>query len=496
MTDAATNEPDSSAVAKVTLAECRRSVECLEALVRDADLLAELPPEEWKRLIIAAGRLSRPSPEDKKRVFKAFRRFRKRVQIERDREVRATSQIREARIARPNAEGVYVLPNPERPEHTTARRLLKPRACYVCKAPFTELHFFYDSMCLGCAEHNYQKRTPQGSLAGRTALVTGARIKIGYHITLMLLRAGARVIATSRFPRDASIRYAQEPDFDQWKERLSLYGLDLRHCPSVEAFSDHIASTSDRLDFLINNAAQTIQRPVHYYAALLESEQEPLAQLPPAQQSLLEQHVDLVKSDAFSARALAALAELGNAAELAAFPRGRYDEDGNQLDLRTNNSWRLGAEDVGTPELLEVHLVNAISPFILVSRLHRLMLRTENKDKHIVNVSAMEGCFSRNTKTEKHPHTNMAKASLNMLTRTSAADFSLKGIFMNSVDTGWVTDEDPHMHAMRKRHEDGFHPPLDAIDGAARVVDPIFTGYTTDKHPFGHFFKDYFPIQW
>src|SRR5690606_1375706 len=205
-----------------------------------------------------------------------------------------------------------------------------------------------------------------------------------------------------------------------------------------------------------------------YYATLLEGERAPLTHLLPAQQRLLERHLDLVKSDAFSARSLAPLAEAGGEHDALAFPRGRFDEDGNQLDLRPMNSWRLRAEEVKTPELLEVHLVNAISPFILVSRLHALMLKTDNRDKHVVNVSAMEGVFSRNTKTEKHPHTNMAKASLNMLTRTSAADFARKGIFMNSVDTGWVTDEDPHVHAMRKRHEDDFHPPLDAIDGAAR----------------------------
>ncbi|HEU5074399.1 MAG TPA: SDR family NAD(P)-dependent oxidoreductase, partial [Polyangiaceae bacterium] len=270
MTDPATDET------KVTLDECRRAVVCLEELVRDADLLAALPPEEWKRLIIAAGRLSRPAPEDKRRVTKAFRRYRKRNEIEADRAARSSAQIREARVAQPTPSGVYVLPAAERPSAAPPRRLQRPRACYVCKAPFTELHFFYDSMCLGCAEHNYQKRTPQGSLAGRTALVTGARIKIGYHVSLMLLRAGARVIATSRFPKDAALRYSEERDFNDWKDRLSLYGLDLRHCPSVEAFSDHVANTSERLDLLINNAAQTIQRPVQYYATLLEGERAPL----------------------------------------------------------------------------------------------------------------------------------------------------------------------------------------------------------------------------
>jgi NAD(P)-dependent dehydrogenase (short-subunit alcohol dehydrogenase family) len=211
---------------------------------------------------------------------------------------------------------------------------------------------------------------------------------------------------------------------------------------------------------------------------------------------LLERQLALSADSRFSARRLSREVQAVTADDHAHFPLDRFDEDGNQLDLRKVNSWRLKAEDVDTPELLEVHLVNAISPFILVSRLHALMQKTDNRDKHVVNVSAMEGCFARNTKTEKHPHTNMAKASLNMLTRTSAVDFAKQGIFMNSVDTGWVTDEDPHHHAQRKRSDDDFHPPLDAIDGAARVVDPIFSGYETGEHAHGHFFKDYFPTGW
>jgi NAD(P)-dependent dehydrogenase (short-subunit alcohol dehydrogenase family) len=431
-------------------------------------------------------------------VTKAFRRFRKCAQQESDRVARESSRIREARIARPNEAGVYVLPRLAGGEARSGpvRHLKRPRACYVCKEPFTRLHFFYDSMCPACADHNYEKRTPAGRLDGRTALITGARIKIGYHAALMLLRAGATVIATTRFPHDAARRYAQEPDFEAWKERLLLYGLELRHCPSVEGFAEHLIRSVDRLDFLLNNAAQTVQRPSAYYASLIAAEERTAAALPAPQHQLLERHLTLIDTRERSGKSLACWSEPSMMLGSAEFPLGRFDEDGNQLDLREVNSWRLKAENVSTPELLEVHLVNAISPFILVSRLHPLLLKTENRDKHVVNVSAMEGCFSRNTKTEKHPHTNMAKASLNMLTRTSAADFAQKGIFMNSVDTGWVTDEDPYAHAMRKRHQDDFHPPLDAIDGAARVVDPIFTGYQTGTHPFGKFFKDYLPTSW
>ena len=178
------------------------------------------------------------------------------------------------------------------------------------------------------------------------------------------------------------------------------------------------------------------------------------------------------------------------------FPAGRLDADLQQVDLRPRNSWRLGLADVPTVELLEVQLVNLIAPFVLNARLKPLMLRTPGADKHIVNVSAVEGQFYRDHKTDRHPHTNMAKAGLNMMTRTSAADYAKDGIWMNSVDTGWVTDEDPAALAERKREVHGFHPPLDIVDGAARVLDPVFTGVLTGRRIWGQFFKDYAPAPW
>src|SRR5690606_125763 len=161
------------------------------------------------------------------------------------------------------------------------------------------------------------------------------------------------------------------------------------------------------------------------------------------------------------------------------FPMGRLDQDRQQIDLRERNSWRMLMADVPTVELLEVQLINAVAPFILNARLKPLMLRTPNRDKHIVNVSAVEGQFYRNAKTTRHPHTNMAKAALNMMTRTSATDYHNDGIHMNAVDTGWVTDEDPEPVAARKTRVHRFHPPLDIVDGAARIVDPIIHGMNT-----------------
>jgi NAD(P)-dependent dehydrogenase (short-subunit alcohol dehydrogenase family) len=247
---------------------------------------------------------------------------------------------------------------------------------------------------------------------------------------------------------------------------------------------------------------------------------QPLAALPAEWRGVLAQHAELARalggSDDGGTQALAIAAPAATAAEgvvhsallsqrryldedfktgEALLPPNRYDEDLQQVDLRAVNSWRLRLHEVETPELLEVQLVNAVAPYILNARLKPLLVRTPGRHKHVVNVSAMEGQFYRTMKTDKHPHTNMAKAALNMMTRTSAPDFVKDGIHMNAVDTGWVTDEDPAAHAARKA-ELGFSPPLDIIDGAARIVDPIFTGRLTGTHVWGQFLKDYKSAPW
>ncbi len=481
--------------------EARRSVELLEGLIADRVRLMALDPALRRRLVVAAGRLSRPERAEQWRLRKRIRR-------------NEITEIRRADAAILDRTGtrtlrrapVYPTPPPVLPPDPAGQAdgsdLLEPRKCYVCKGEFRRAHFFYDALCAGCADLNWSKRRQTADLRGRLALVTGARVKIGYQAAIMLLRAGARVIATTRFPRDAAARYAREADFTDWGDRLSIYGLDLRHTPSVEGFCREIVDTFDRLDVIVNNACQTVRRPVGFYDHLMRGETE--APLPVAQR-LLSGHRRLHRSTALAARPavgdsarasqLTLLAEdLRRGADI--FPAGALDADLQQVDLRERNSWRLTLAEVSAVELLEVHLVNAVAPFVLNARLKHLMLHPPTFDKHIVNVSAMEGQFYRQHKTDRHPHTNMAKAALNMMTRTSAPDYVKDGIHMNSVDTGWVTDEDAVWLAERKRAEHGFHPPLDVVDGAARVLDPIFSGFQTGEHVWGLFLKDYKPIPW
>ncbi|MCI0455461.1 MAG: SDR family oxidoreductase, partial [Gemmataceae bacterium] len=177
------------------------------------------------------------------------------------------------------------------------------------------------------------------------------------------------------------------------------------------------------------------------------------------------------------------------------FPPGWLDGNGQQVDLRPNNSWALELGEVPPLELLEVHAVNCLAPFLLLRRLEGLLFHETGRGRYVVNVSAMEGQLNATYKTGRHPHTNMAKAALNMLTRTCAGPYAERGVYMNSVDTGWVTNEAPHPTAERMAAE-GFREPLDVIDGAARVLDPIFSGLTTGRNEHGKFWKDYRPIEW
>jgi NAD(P)-dependent dehydrogenase (short-subunit alcohol dehydrogenase family) len=526
----------------VDQSKLREAIELLEALAADPAAFAAVEDGLRIRLGTAAGLLSRPDRYTRKAMNKVL--LRERRQARRDAE-RAVLEQRGIRALRKESVFRTPLPMPamtldapvrdddgapdpwaaaEARRDEPPRQVMPERAqhCYVCKADYHELHHFYDQLCPPCAALNWQKRNATADLRGRIILVTGARVKIGYQAAVKLLRAGAEVIVATRFPRDAARRYAAEPDAAEWTHRLHVYGIDLRHTPSVEALCAHLGATLPRLDGIINNACQTVRRPGGWYDHVVAREEDVAA---PLERAFLDRNRALrgelaagaADAGAGAANGLARAAEgqiratgLWRSAVLSQvpllaedlergghlYPQGRLDQDLQQVDLRDFNSWRMTLADVPTAELLEVHLVNAVAPFVLNARLRPLLAAVPTDDAHVVNVSAMEGQFYRRWKTDKHPHTNMAKAALNMMTRTSAIDYVRDGIHMNSVDTGWVTDEDPAAIAAMKVAVHDFHPPLDIVDGAARIVDPLFDGVSTGRHVWGLFLKDYKPAPW
>ena len=377
------------------------------------------------------------------------------------------------------------------------------RKCYICDVAFREVDSHYHALCGTCAERNRFERAATGDLSGRTALVTGGRIKIGFYTALKLLRCGADVIVSTRFPIDAQHRFANEPDASTWIDRLAIHQADFLCAEDVNQLIDSVAARWSHLDILVNNAAQTIQRPTQYYRDVLNGEQRSSPALTApiigrSTQQAISHSVGSERSEGLKknelARRSASMLHSQQKAETDFFPIGSFDETGEQLDLRPRNSWSLSLHEVEPREWLETHVIGAFVPYLLIRGLRSLMLASPNPDRYIVNVSAMEGVFNRPGKTPRHPHTNAAKAALNMITRTSSSEYQKDRIYMTAVDTGWITDERAFPSKEREKAA-GFRPPLDVVDGASRVCHPIFAG-VKGKPIYGVFLKDYEVSSW
>lgn len=359
--------------------------------------------------------------------------------------------------------------------------LQKSQPCYCCHQSYQEIHFFYHKLCPACADENYKNRSLSYDFTGQTVIITGGRVKIGYATALKFLRSGAKVIATSRFPALAFEQFQKEEDYNIWKVRLFLYGLDLRSLQSVHEFSDYCYRNFGSIEILINNAAQTIKYPSEYYLPLVSKEKLLLSHTP---QNLIANKTPVNKEETESLT-------LSHQYSLE-IPVNRF---GQPKDHRDKNSWNSLMDEIGTEELLEVNLINHISPYLLISALKPLMKKSMVKNRHIINVTSTEGQFSYKSKNEFHPHTNMTKAALNMLTKTSAPDFIKDHIFMNAVDVGWISTG-----AVESKREKLFEktriPPLDSVDGAQRIFHPIVQINNGSRHLYGKLLKNYKETGW
>ncbi|MFJ1754087.1 SDR family oxidoreductase [Kitasatospora sp. NPDC088134] len=370
--------------------------------------------------------------------------------------------------------------------------LHRPQRCYVCKRLYHRVDGFYHRLCPDCAADNTARRALSTDLTGRRALLTGGRVKIGFQLALMMLRDGAELLVTSRFPHDTLRRFTAAEGSGQWLHRLRIVGIDLRDPRQVLGLCEQLRAEGRPLDILVNNAAQTLRRPPESYALLAAGEHGPV----PAQVGHAPRFRPMpaltaawpVTELADGARESGSLPIPGPAAVAA------VDEAGLLPDAAPRNSWSATLGALDPAELLETQLVNALAPALLCDRLLPLLEASPHPARYIVNVTAVEGRFEVRNKTAGHPHTNMAKAALNMLTRTSAAELAGRGIHMCAVDTGWITDENPAPKKSRLADR-GFRTPLDIVDGAARVYDPIVRGEAGEPLS-GVFLKDYQVAQW
>jgi len=451
-----------------------------------------MDPEEVSRALSALSRLPIDDPV-RLRVERVAESFVRDGRLRRKKEQRQRREAADVAVLAASATGAagrredaaLVVPDStgRDADADSVGTLMRPRRCYVCKQHYTEVSAFYHQLCPSCAAENLAWRSARTPLDGRRALVTGGRVKIGFQVALMLLRDGAAVRVVTRFPHDAIRRFRQVEDSAKWLDRLTVTGLDLRDPRQVVELCDGLLAAGEPLDILVNNAAQTVRRPEASYAPLIAADRAAAAELSGALRELAPiagyhgANADVVPHSA-------GLLALGAA----------VDENGLLPDPSPHNSWSAELGELDPVELLEVHLVNAVAPALLADRLLPLMAASPFPRRYIVNVTAVEGRFEVRNKTAGHPHTNMAKAALNMLTRTSAEALARRGIYLSSVDTGWITDEKP-MPSKTRHAESGFRTPLDIIDGAARIYHPIVSGENGEPLS-GVFLKDYRAVAW
>ena len=399
--------------------------------------------------------------------------------------------------------------------------------CYICKQKLypDDIHLFYGNMCKKCGDYNYSFRSLTLNLSGRIAIVTGGRVKIGYYIATKLLSYGCKVLTTSRFPKDTLLKYQQHPEYEKWKNNLLIYPIDFRFFNSVVKFIDYINQNFSHIDILINNAAQTVRKTTSYYKYLLPIEMKELKQEDENKiiktdylfrnQNKLDDELKLKNNKEEIKNALTTQQDEYNeflplsviASQIKIMEEKKQPiinelgNDGQPYDFsHGKNSWYLEFDEIPFQEFTEVQMINAWVPYYLCVKLKPLMLKSPFPDKYIVNVTAVEGIFNHFKKTT-HVHTNMAKASLNMFTRTCGKYLKNFNIYMTCVDTGWVSPMSEINKILDNNTKNNFEEefkniPLDELDGAMRVLHPIIEGIKNKNYLSGILLKDYVKSNW
>lgn len=386
-----------------------------------------------------------------------------------------------ARLAQEAIKGQSMFWDEKNIENHQYTKLNMSKNCYCCNKHYELAHSFYTRMCPTCSTENYKKRFQHIDLKNRNVILTGGRVKVGFATALRLLRNNANVVLTTRFPALALEQLQNEKDYEQWKDRLIIYGLDLRNLNAILEFIQFYKSKFASLDILINNAAQTIKYPDLYYFPLLKKEENLL--------ELFASNQRLIANKTLISHEIKALEYNKNEST-----ETQLNRFGQPVDNRDKTSWNSTLGEISVHELIEVNLINQIAPYLLIKELKPLFENSKFNEKFIVNVTSSEGIFSYTNKTIFHPHTNMTKAALNMMTLTSAKEFANKNIYMNSVDVGWISTGAKES-LRKKQFEEGYIPPLDSVDGASRIFDPIIQGIKGNII-FGVLLKNYKKSEW
>jgi NAD(P)-dependent dehydrogenase (short-subunit alcohol dehydrogenase family) len=425
------------------------------------------------------------------------------------------------------------------------------KTCYICKQKLglDNISKFYGSLCTKCGDYNYSFRTMKLDFTGRIAIVTGGRIKIGFYIVKKLLSYGCKVITTSRFPKDALFKFKEDPEYDLWKNNLIIYPIDFRIIQSTMNFVKYIEKNFSHIDFLINNAAQTVRRTTEYYEYLMPIEVKKLPnddnekiikndyllvqkqvseefekdklkkksenendnifkfdiQKESEKKQIINSLVSLIKKnkeESDETIPLSVIASQIKIMEEKEQPKvAIMGGDGQPYDFsKGKNSWNFELDEIPLEEFIEVQIINAWTPYYLCVKLKPLMMQSPYPDKYIVNVTSVEGIFNH-YKRSSHVHTNMAKAALNMFTRTCGSYLKDMGIYMTCVDTGWVSPMNEINKIMNVDTKDNFEQeftniPLDELDGAMRVLHPIIEGIKNKNYLYGILLKDYEKSDW